>query len=185
MRVANEGVEERSDHPDSRVLMEERAMTFLTWNPAFSNAWREMEALRREVERAFDSCGGRRANPVLCGPAFTEQFARSYPYINLTEDKDNVFIEALAPGVDPGSLEISVVRDTVRIAGEKQAIKMEVSPEAYHRNERLSGKFIRTVALPVEVDGDKVTADYANGLLTIKLAKAEAAKPKQITVKIA
>jgi len=155
-------------------------MTFVTWNP-----WRDMEALRREVERAFDSFGGGRANPLLGGPALAEQFARSYPYINLSEDKDHVYIEAIAPGVDPQSLEISIVRDTVRIAGEKQPIKMEVKPEAYHRNERRAGKFIRTITLPVEVDGEKVTADYANGLLLIKLAKAEAAKPKQITVKVA
>ncbi|MCX5771504.1 MAG: hypothetical protein NTZ09_14715 [Candidatus Hydrogenedentes bacterium] len=48
-------------------------MTFLTWNP-----WREMEALRREVERAFDSFGGGRANPLVVGPALAERFARSY-----------------------------------------------------------------------------------------------------------
>ena len=155
-------------------------MTFLTWNP-----WREMEALRREVARAFDSFGGGRVSPLLCGPVLAEQFARSYPYINLSEDKDHVYIEALAPGVDPKSLEISIVRDTVRIAGEKQAIKMDVKPEAYHRNERQAGKFIRTITLPVEVDGDKVTADYANGLLVVKLAKAESAKPRQIAVTVA
>lgn len=155
-------------------------MTFVTWNP-----WREMDALRREVERAFDSFGGRRVSPLLGGQVLAEHFARTYPHINLSEDKDHVYIEALAPGVDPESLEITIVRDTVRIAGEKQAIRSEVKPEAYHRNERQAGKFIRTITLPVEVDGDKVTADYANGLLLIKLAKAEAAKPKQISVKVA
>ena len=155
-------------------------MTFLAWNP-----WREMDAFRREVERAFDSFDHGRTHPLFGGPLLAEQFARSYPYINLSEDKDHVYIEALAPGVDPKSLEIGIVRDTVRIAGEKQAIKMEVKPEAYHRNERQAGKFIRTITLPVEVDGDKVTADYANGVLVIKLAKAEAAKPKQIAVKVA
>lgn len=159
-------------------------MTFLTWNP-----WREMDALRREVERAFDGFGCVRPNPLVGGPALAEQFARSYPYINLSEDKDHVYIEALAPGVDPESLEISIgpargLRDTLRIAGEKQAIKMEVNPEAYHRNERQAGKFIRTITLPVEVDGEKVTAGYENGLLTIKLAKAEAAKRRQIAVKV-
>jgi len=144
-----------------------------------------MEALRREVERAFDSFGHGRENPLLGAPVLAEQFARSYPYINLSEDQDRVYIEALVPGVDPESLETSVVRDTVRIAGEKQAIKTEVKPEAFHRNERQAGKFVRTISLPVEVDGEKVTADYANGLLVVKLAKAEAAKPKQISVKVA
>ncbi|HUW60701.1 MAG TPA: Hsp20/alpha crystallin family protein [Candidatus Bathyarchaeia archaeon] len=155
-------------------------MTFLAWSP-----WREIDAFRREVERAFDSFGRGRTYPLPGGPLLAEQFARSYPYINLSEDKDHVYIEAIAPGVDSQSLEISIVGDTVRVAGEKQAIKMEVKPEAYHRNERQAGKFIRTITLPVEVDGDKVTADYANGLLLIKLAKAEAAKPRQISVKVA
>lgn len=156
-------------------------MTFVTWNP-----WRDLDGLRHEVERAFEHFGlDRPVNALLRSPLLAERFARSYPYVNLNEDKDYVYIEALAPGVDPESLEISVVRDTIRIAGEKQPIKMEVKPEAYHRNERQAGKFIRTITLPVEVDGDKVSADYRNGLLTIKLPKAEAAKPKQIEVKIA
>lgn len=154
-------------------------MTFVTWNP-----WREMEALRREVERAFENFGPRQ-NDGRRGPLLAERFERSYPFVNLSEDKDNVYVEALAPGVDPESLEISIVRDTIRIAGEKQPIRMNVKPEAYHRNERLAGKFIRTLTLPVEVNGDKVSADYANGVLLIKLPKAEAAKPRKIEVKVA
>jgi len=159
-------------------------MTFVTWNP-----WREMEALRREVERAFENFEARPGDG-LRGPVLTERFARSYPFINLSEDKDNFYVEALAPGVNPDSLEISIgpargLGNTIRIAGEKQAIRMDVKPEAYHRNERQAGKFIRTVTLPVEVDGEKVSADYANGILTVKLAKAEAAKPKKIEVKVA
>ncbi len=155
-------------------------MTFATWNP-----WREMEALRREIERAFEQYAPDGDDPQNRRFMPRDRFARSYPYMNVSEDKDHVYVEALAPGVDPDSLEITIVRDTLRVAGEKQPIRMEVKPEAYHRNERLAGKFIRAITLPVEVDGDKVSADYANGVLLIKLPKAEAAKPKQIEVKIA
>jgi len=154
-------------------------MTFVTWNP-----WRDLDALRREVERAFESFSVDRPLNTLFRTPLGSVFARSYPYINLSEDKDTVYVEALAPGIDPESLEISMVRDTLRIAGEKQPIKMDVKPEAYHRNERQAGKFIRTITLPVEVDGAKVSADYKNGVLLIKLAKAEAAKPRQIEVKV-
>jgi len=154
-------------------------MTFVTWNP-----WRDLETLRREVERAFESYAGERPLNALFRNPLTSIFARAFPQINMSEDKDAVYVEALAPGVDPASLEISVIRDTLRIAGEKQPIKMEVKSEAFHRNERQSGKFVRTITLPVDVDGDKVTADYKNGVLLITLPKAEAAKPKQIEVKV-
>jgi HSP20 family protein len=155
-------------------------MALTAWNP-----WQELEALRRDVERAFDSFGlSSRTWPFSRVPFIPGVSARAYPLLNMSEDKDNVYIEALAPGIDTETLEISVVRDTLRIAGEKQPISADVKPEAFHRNERNAGKFVRTVTLPVEVNGDKVTAEYKNGLLLITLPKAEAAKPKQITVKV-
>jgi HSP20 family protein len=153
-------------------------MMFTTWNPI-----REMEALRREVERAFESFGvegGLRSLPL----ARSLMGRQAYPLVNVSEDKDNVYVEALAPGVDADTLEITVLRDTLRLAGEKQPLSAEIKPEAFHRNERTSGKFVRTVTLPVDVDGDKVSAEYKNGLLLVTLPKSEAAKPKQIAVKV-
>lgn len=152
----------------------------MTWNP-----WRDVDALRREVERAFETFSGDPGRWPFSRTAFLPgRAARAYPLVNVGEDADHVYVEALAPGLDPGSLELSVVRDTLRIAGEKQAISADIKPEAYHRNERSAGKFVRTITLPTEVDGDKVNAEYKNGLLRIALSKAEAAKPKQITVKV-
>jgi HSP20 family protein len=160
--------------------MEELAMGLTTWNP-----WQELEALRRDVERAFDDFGlSSRTWPLSRVSFLPGSSARAYPLLNLSEDKDNVYVEALAPGIDTGTLEISVVRDTLRIAGEKQSISSDVKPEAFHRNERSAGKFVRTVDLPAEVNGDKVTAEYKNGLLLVVLPKVEAAKPKQISVKV-
>ncbi|HNR35349.1 MAG TPA: Hsp20/alpha crystallin family protein [Candidatus Hydrogenedentes bacterium] len=156
-------------------------MTYATWN-----LFREMEALRREVERVFEQSGFDWRRPAFARAAFLPgSAARAYPLMNLSEDKDNLYVEALAPGVDPDSLDIAVLRDTLTVSGEKQAISADVKPEAFHRNERGAGKFTRTITLPVEVDGDKVTAQYTNGLLLITLPKAEAAKPKQIAVKVA
>ena len=150
----------------------------MTWN-----AWRELEALRNEVERAFEGVVPPRSS---CTPmAFLPgRSARAYPLVNLSEDHEKVYIEAMAPGLDPSSLEVTVVRDTLRIAGEKQALSPEIKPEAFHRSERGAGKFVRTVTLPSEVDSNGVSAEYKDGLLRITLAKAEAAKPKQITVAV-
>ena len=152
----------------------------MTWN-----LFDEVEALRREVERAFESHGADRWPRPFSRVSFLPGLAaRAYPLLNLSEDRDNVYIEALAPGVDPDSLEITVVDGTLRIAGEKQPLSEDVKPQAWHRNERSAGRFVRTVTLNTPVNNDAVTADYRNGLLLITLPKSEKAKPKQITVSV-
>jgi len=152
----------------------------ITWTPL-----RELEALRREVERAFENYSGNRPGGPLWSSAFLPgRAARAYPLLNLSEDKDHVYVEALAPGIDPDSLEVTVLNNTLRLAGEKQAISEAIKPEAFHRSERSAGAFVRTVTLPAEVDGSKVEAGYRDGLLRISLPKAEAAKPKQISVTV-
>ncbi len=149
------------------------------WDPI-----QELEQIRREIDELFRAFN----EDFWDVPSFRFSFlpdvsARTYPLVNIGEDKDNVYVEALAPGINPETLEVSVLNNTIRIAGEKPAIK-DVKPEAFHRNERGAGKFIRTISLPVDVDADKVKAEYKNGVLTITLPKAESAKPKQITVSV-
>jgi HSP20 family protein len=144
---------------------------------------RETEALRRELERVF---GGSQPGQQQAGKQASflpGHAARAYPRVNVAEDADNITIEALAPGVDPEKLEITVVRNTLTIAGEKSAPE-GVDREAYHRSERSAGRFVRTIELSTEVDPDKVQARYTNGLLVITLPKAEAAKPRQIQVSV-
>ncbi len=142
-------------------------------------SFQELENLSREFENIFGNI------PSPFRAAFLPlRSARMYPLINVTEDKDAVYVEALAPGLDIDNLEITVVGNTLRIAGEKQALSEEISDEAFHRAERGAGRFIRTFELPVEVDSDKVSAEYVNGLLKITLPKAEEAKPKLISVKV-
>src|SRR5262249_31889438 len=143
------------------------------WDP-----FRDLDAVRREVDRALTSVladGGRAVQAsFLPGRA-----ARGYPLINIAEDKDSFFVEALAPGVNPSTFDLSVVKNTLTISGEKVGPE-NVGGEAFHRNERAAGKFVRSIELPAEVDGNRVSASYVDGLLTVTLAKAEAAKPKQI-----
>lgn len=146
----------------------------------------ELDGLRREVERAFERQATDRWRWPFSRISFVPGLAaRAYPLVNLSEDAENLYVEALAPGVDPESLEITVQQDVLRIAGEKQPISEEIKIEAWHRNERNAGKFVRTIALNSPVEAEKVTADYTNGLLLVTLPKAEAAKPKQIAVNVA
>jgi HSP20 family protein len=149
-----------------------------SWDPIH-----ELEALRRQVERAFeDYRGGRR--PFSRTAFLPGQAARGYPLLNINEDGDNVYVEALAPGLNPDSLDITVRDEVVRIAGEKPTVNPDIEAQAFHRNERSAGRFVRTLEMPASVDADKVKAQYANGLLRITLPKAEKAKPKQIEVSV-
>lgn len=148
------------------------------WDPFL-----EMESLRRDIDRAFQDFGITQGegNRVAFLPG---RGPRRYPLINLSEDKENIYIEALTPGVDPQSLDISVLRNRLTLSGEKLRIPADVKPEAFHRSERSSGKFVRTFDLPVEVDDERIQAHYKNGLLLITLPKAEKVKPRQVTVKV-
>lgn len=149
------------------------------WNP-----FEEMETLRREIDRAFEGFGSKQSG--LPQVAFLPGAGpRRYPLVNLLEEKDNIYIEALTPGVDPQSLNITVLDNRLTLTGEKSRIPTEVKPEAFHRSERASGKFVRTIELPVAVNEAEIQAEYKNGILIVILPKAEKAKPKQIDVKIA
>lgn len=149
------------------------------WNP-----FADVEALRREIGRVFEDFG------IEQWPAHRVAFLpgrepRRYPMVNLLEDKDHVYVEALTPGVDPQSLNVTALQNRLTISGEKSKVAENIKPEAFHRNERASGKFVRTIDLPVEIDEARIQAEYKNGLLVVTLPKAEKAKPKQINVKIA
>jgi HSP20 family protein len=150
-----------------------------TWNP-----WHEIEALRRDIDRAFNNVG------QTNGPNFRSAFlpgraARQYPLVNLSEDRDHVYVEALAPGVDPATIDVAVVRNVLTLSGEKRRLPEDLKPEAIHRSERAAGKFVRNIELPIEIDSDQVKAEYNHGLLMVTLPKAAAAKPKQINVSVA
>lgn len=147
-------------------------------------SYREMEELRREIDRVFrgfegGSVPGFRRLAFLPGQA-----ARQYPLVNLSEDNDNLYVEALAPGIDPQGLSLTVQGTTLTITGEKKPVS-ELSAEEYHRNERSAGKFVRNVELPCPVGEQGIDASYKNGLLLVTLPKHEAAKPKQIAVHVA
>ena len=148
----------------------------------WDDTFREMEALRRELDRIFeDFDSGPRSFRVSFLPG---RWARAYPLLNLREDNEAFYVEALAPGIDAESLNITASHNQLTISGEKRAPGDNVKPEAYHRSERAAGKFMRSITLPAEVNEAAIKADYKNGLLLITLPKAEVAKAKQITVNV-
>ncbi|MFB3786510.1 MAG: Hsp20/alpha crystallin family protein [bacterium] len=148
-------------------------------------AWNEMEQLRKEIDRIFEASLNQpwvNRWPLAFLPG---QEARRYPRINMYDDAHNVYVEALAPGIDPQKLEVSLVNNRLTLSGEKTAVNGDVKPECVHRSERSAGRFIRTVELPAEVDAAHVEAEYKKGILLVKLPKSEKAQPKSIEVKVA
>jgi HSP20 family protein len=147
-----------------------------------STAVDEMDKLHREIDRAFDDFVP--MEQFLRKAFLPGRLARAYPLIDLHGDKDNLYVEAVAPGIDPESLNLAVVRNDLTISGEKKRLPGDIKPEMFHREERATGKFVRTITLPVEIDDDKIGAEYKNGLILITMPKSEKAKPRQIQVQV-
>ncbi len=134
-----------------------------------------VDELRRDLDRlfnAFDAGLSRRP------------FARAtgYPAVNIWDAGDRLCVEAELPGVGKNDLEILAVGNELTIKGRRGPMEGQWT---YHRHERGVGEFARSITLPSEVDASKVEAVAHNGVLRINLPKAEAAKPRQITVKTA
>ena len=105
------------------------------------------------------------------------------PVLNVWEEENALFVEADLPGVDPAKLDVTVTEgNQLTIQGERAA--PEIQGAVWVRQERPSGRFIRTIELPVLVNADKVEAKYEQGVLKLTLPKHEATKPRKIEVKI-
>jgi len=98
--------------------------------------------------------------------------------INIREEDDVYVLSALVPGIKSDELNIQILEDVVRIGGE---YKMDESK--YLIRELPNGSFTRTLRLPAPIDTEHVEADIRDGVLTLRLPKAESARPKQIKIK--
>ena len=149
-------------------------MSILTrWEP-FRELRNEMSRFQRGMDRLF----GRWGIEFPTRPAL----AVSYPAVNLWEDDDFVYAEAELPGLKLPDLEITVTADNqLTLKGKREP----AAPEKveWHRQECGFGSFERVLSLPVSVDPTKVEARLENGVLSIKMAKGAAAKPRKIPVK--
>ncbi len=145
----------------------------------------EMERMRNAFDRIL---GDERVGPwILPFSRFSflpGRASHSYPLMNVSEDEENIYVDALAPGVGPDTLSVSVTGDRLVISGQKTFLSENVKPESIHRSERSAGQFVRSVALSVPVERDKVEATYSDGMLKIILPKSEAARPKQVQVRV-
>jgi HSP20 family protein len=136
----------------------------------------EMDSVGRDMEQIFRGLGfGRRCQP--------EAAAGLAPPVRLRKTAEGYTVEAALPGVDPATLEMTLLRDTLTLAGVRPVSNPENA--LWHRRERAAGPFERTLRLPEEIDTEKARASFKNGILTILLPKAPSALPKKIAVESA
>ena len=131
-----------------------------------------MQRLRQDVDRLFTDASAdiRRSG------------AAGYPAMNIWTNSDGAIVTAELPGINPEDIDISVQNDTLTLTGSRQPNGLQ-EDEIYHRRERGYGRFTRSFQLPFHVEAGKVEAVFDKGVLQVSVPRAEADKPKKITVK--
>ncbi len=147
----------------------------MVWGVAPWMPFRDLEQMRREMDRLLDSFFERR-------PTRGEGVSEWLPILDISETKGEYLIKVELPGIDPKEIEISLTNDLLTIKGEKKQEKGEEETVLFA--ERGFGPFNRTVRLSRPVESDKINANFKNGLLTITLPKTEEAKKKEIKIKV-
>jgi HSP20 family protein len=120
-------------------------------------------------------------NRMLTEPQTNRPWA---PAVDIYETENELVLKADVPDVDMKDIDVRVENQTLTIAGERKFEKQDPG-NGFHRIERSYGSFVRSFAVPNAFDTDSVTAAYKNGVLTVTLAKKEAAKPRQVKVQAA
>jgi HSP20 family protein len=147
-------------------------MTMITrWDP-----FRELNTITDRMNRLFQETYGTQSREE----GLTSSFV---PAVDIYEDEHNVTVKMEVPGIDQKDIDVRLENNTLTVRGERKFEKDE-KEENFHRNERRYGSFYRAFTLPNTLDPEKVSADYENGVLKVRIARKAEAKPKQIKVTI-
>ena len=107
-----------------------------------------------------------------------------HPPLNVWSNQEELVVQAELPGFAAADIDISVVQQTLTVSGSRKPEELKEG-ESFHRRERWTGQFERSLKLPFEVASDGVEAEFKSGVLSIRLPRAEESKPKKIAVKTA
>ena len=134
----------------------------------------ELARLQQQLDQMFQSGTASSIRALARG---------TFPAVNVGSSPDTVEVIAFAPGVDAKSLQVTVDKGLLVIAGERnsEAPKRNEGDTVYAQ-ERFTGSFRRVIALPDDADPTKVDAQMREGILHVTIAKRESSKPRQITV---
>ena len=150
-------------------------MAMERWRPfGTMERWDPFHDMQTEMNRQFDNWTGR--------PASTGLGDRMWlPAVDVQETKDDIVLSFDIPGVSEKDVQVTMIGDLLTVKGERR-FDRESTENSVHRVERLYGKFERSVQLPFAVQGDKIKATYREGVLTVKLPKADELKPREIKI---
>jgi HSP20 family protein len=147
-----------------------------SWNPL-----RELEDFQKRILGAFQPTAPLRGEGNDRHPS--QAISQWLPLVDITEDSEGYHITAELPEVNKDDVKITLENKIITITGERKS-ESEKAAKKYHRIERSYGCFARSFGLPDDADPAQVEARFADGLLRIRVGKSEAAKPKQIEVKV-
>ena len=150
----------------------------MAWELMNMHPFKNIEKTRSEMDRLLDT--------FLFGKPKSRGFAEQeewQPPVDVAETESALIVNVEIPGVDPKDIDVSLSGDTLLIEGEKKP-ETEEKEEDYHLVERNYGNFTRSIHLPVEIQNDKISASYKNGVLTVGLPKPERAQRKEIKIKV-
>jgi len=108
--------------------------------------------------------------------------AGSAPPVNIGRTPASIEVYAFAPGLDAGSIDVTIERGVLRIAGERKPVQPGNEPVQTYASERSHGRFVRALSLPDDADTSKVEAYYRDGLLRVSVALQASAQPQRIAV---
>jgi len=163
----NDGICGKLPVPGTRDNQKEVFDMLWTWpTNRYGSVWGDLNQLQREMNRLF---------------AGDQSSSGNFPAVNLWSGEDKALLTAELPGIDPDKLEVTVKDNTVTLRGtiEREELK---EGESYLRQERGAGTFVRSISLPFKVDDARISAQYQKGILQVTLPKAEADKPKKISI---
>mgnify|MGYP001147746138 CR=1 FL=1 len=138
-----------------------------------------LRTLQQDMNQWFDAFFSR---DFGLAPLWSEgSWSAFVPTVDVTESDDEVTVTADLPGLEEKDIELQVEGNALLIRGEREQRK-ETRDRSVYRSERSYGRFHRSVALPIEVESEKASAVYKNGVLTVKLPKEAPTKRKKISV---
>ena len=148
-------------------------MALIRWMPAAS-PMRDLTTMQEEMNRIFDGAFGRPLVRPVC------DFC---PVVDVEENAEQFVLKADLPGVPPQDVKVSLMGDTLTIRGERKQ-ESSKSDASVLRNERVYGSFERTFTLGAPVRADQVKASFKDGVLEVRVPKAEEARVREIEVKV-
>lgn len=149
-------------------------MAIVRWEP-----FRDLVSIQDRMNRLFDESFRGLARPGEEDWGLGGTWA---PPVDIYEHEGNIVLKAELPGVDPKEVDVHLENNVLTLRGERK-FGSEVTRENYHRVERSYGTFSRSFTLPSNADGEKISAKFDNGVLTVTIAKRPETKPRVVDIK--